>query len=86
MVEEIEELAVDAQFQAFAQRGTIWSDKDRSTRNRAAQGVASQIAELAVLRVSPPVQAPVLGSTAETNASGFSHWIVPGCVTPGMGL
>src|ERR1035441_1321646 len=28
--------------------------------------------------LSPPVQAPVLGSTTETNASGLSHWMVPG--------
>ncbi len=26
---------------------------------------------------SPPMQAPVLGSTTETNAFGFSHWTVP---------
>src|SRR5260370_36865851 len=36
--------------------------------------------------LSPPLQAPVLGSTIDTNASGLSHWIVPGCVTPGIGL
>src|SRR5260370_41664740 len=35
---------------------------------------------------SPPAQAPVLGSTAEANASGFSHWMVPGGVTPAIGL
>ena len=28
--------------------------------------------------LSPPAQAPVLGSTTETNASGLSHWIVAG--------
>src|ERR1035437_9347252 len=36
--------------------------------------------------LSPPAQAPVLGSTTETNASGLSHWMVPGWVTPGIGL
>ena len=35
--------------------------------------------------LSPPVQAPVVGSTADTNAAGFSHCTVPACVTPGMG-
>ena len=38
-----------------------------------------------MLRVVLPlatVARPVLGSTAETKASGFSHWIVPGWVTP----
>src|ERR1700733_7501065 len=34
----------------------------------------------------PPTQAPVLGSTAETNANGLSHWTVPGCVIPAMEL
>ena len=40
---------------------------------RPAHGVAACIAELAVGGESPPVQAPVVGSTTETKASGFSH-------------
>src|SRR5208282_495405 len=35
--------------------------------------------------LSPPLQAPVLGSTEETKAFGLSHWRVPGWVIPGMG-
>jgi hypothetical protein len=35
--------------------------------------------------LSPLAQAPVDGSTADTKASGFSHGIVPGYVTPGIG-
>ena len=34
-------------------------------------------------RCRPPVHAPVVGSTTETNASGFSHCRVPATVTPG---
>src|SRR5580704_17289905 len=34
--------------------------------------------------LSPPAHAPVLGSTVDIKASGLSHWIVPGCVTPAM--
>ena len=32
------------------------------------------------------MQAPVEGSTVETKALGFSHWRVPGWVTPGIGV
>ena len=33
-----------------------------------------------------PVQSPIVGSTTETNASGFSHCLVPATVTPGYGV
>ena len=39
----------------------------------AAQGVAAESSELAILRSVSAVQAPVLGSTVETKALGLSH-------------
>jgi hypothetical protein len=38
-----------------------------------AQRIAAEVSELAMLRVVAPEQGPVLGSTADTKASGFNH-------------
>ena len=52
-----------------------------------AQGIAAEVSELAMLRVVAAIStARCSGSTADTKASGLSHWIVPGCVTPGIGM
>jgi len=38
-----------------------------------ADGIVFEIAKLAIRGLSPPLQAPVLGSTVETKASGLSR-------------
>ena len=63
---------------------TILSDRSHSRGNRDRAGHCGrgfQTGNAAGRRRR--THCPVLGSTAETKASGLSHWIVPGCVTPG---
>ena len=86
MVEDIEELRVDSQLHALGHRKPFREIEVTPDEIGTAQGVAAEISELAILRVVATGARPVLGSTAETNASGLSHWIVPGCVTPAIGL
>ena len=73
MVEEIEKLGVHAQLYVFCQGEPTGEIQIAPDEIGATQSVAAEISELAVCGESPPAQAPVLGSTVETNAAGLSH-------------
>ena len=87
-IEQIEHLQLRAQFRAVGSSPPAWSRRGRSTEELGpAHAFAAEIVpNWHVAGESPPTHAPVLGSTAETKAVGFSHWSAPGGVTPGIGV
>ena len=86
MVEHVEELSFEPKLHMLGQRGTILSDRSHSRRNPGRAGRCGQgyrTGNSADCRLH--CRLPVLGSTADANAFGLSHWIVPGWVTPEWG-
>jgi len=82
MVEHVEELAIQSQFYAFRERKRLGEVEVTPQELRSRKALRPSVPNWQFVELSPPAQAPVLGSTAETKAFGLSHWIVPGCVTP----
>jgi hypothetical protein len=78
VIEHVEELAVDAQLHVFRQLKPLGQIQVAPEEIGTAQCVPAEIAELAILRAVAAGTGAGAGIDRETNASGLSHWIVPG--------
>jgi hypothetical protein len=99
MVEDIKKLTLKTQLHMLAQGKPLCQVEIAPEKIRTAQGIASEVSELAILRTVAaiagsgghgfrlPVDFNCLRARIDgrTKASGLSHCSVPGCVTPGIG-
>ena len=84
MIEQIEELRVKAQFHLFGHGKPFGEIEVIPEKVWSAKLVPSAISKLAIRLSVVTVTGACARVHRRNNASGFSHWMVPGCVAPGM--